>query len=179
MLESERLRGLQDRRLEVGKTWRDRVTPTTDADIGERARLYKGLAMNAAMASMALEGMQGGRGTQEMMDAQTAQIRAARREAVIAGWDLGGFDLVVKDKVALLKAKAEEDRLAEEVESVIRERKGAISGDWKIIDAELPGDFQPTLGDVPPNVNWGNHAQPSFSEKDAFGFPSEPVVKGW
>lgn len=171
---------MQDRRLEVGKTWRDKVTPTKPEDIGERAKLYKGLVEGVTMAHMAFEGMQGGRGTQEMMDAQTAQIRAGRREAVLAGFNLGGFDLVVTDKITRMKEQAAQEaadaKLADEIAQVIADRKGAISGDWGIINQELPGDFQPTLGDVPPNTNWGNH---SFSEKDAFGFPSKPVVKGW
>lgn len=107
------------------------MTPTKDSDIGAGARLYKGLAMNAAMASMALEGMSGGRGTPEMIAAQTAQIRAARREAVIAGFDLGGFDLVVKDKIKLLKDKAEEDRL----KALEKE------GDYKLLRKEFPGVF--------------------------------------
>lgn len=180
-IERIRVQGLQDRRLELGrKTGHNfdaassRMTPTAEGDIGERANLYKGLVEGVAMAHMAFEGMQGGRGTQEMMDAQTAQIRAGRREAVLAGFNLGGFDLVVKDKIARMKEQAaqeaEDARLAEEVAQVIRDRCGAISGDWGIIDAELPGDFQSTLGDVPPNVNFGNHAQPEFSERDAFGF---------
>lgn len=130
-LERQRLNGLQDRRLEAGRNWRDGVTPTKPEDIGERARLYKGLAMDAAIASMALEGMSGGRGTAEMVEAQTAQIRGVRREAVLAGFNLGGFDLVVKDKIAVMKAKAEEERL----KALEKE------GDYKLLRGEFPGVF--------------------------------------
>lgn len=168
-IERVRLNGLQSRSLELrsGKS-----APTKPEDIGQRARFYKSLAMNAAMASMALEGMSGGRGTQEMMDAQTAQIRATRREAVLSGFNLEGFDLVVKDRIAILKAKAEEDRL-KELEK---------EGDYKLLRAEFPGVFpEPdsehqammgeTIGDI---VNFGTHA---FKKDDAGGF--EPVRRGW
>ncbi len=138
-IERQKLMGLQSRSLELGGAKRDKSTPTKDSDIGVSAKLYKSLAQGAAMATMALEGMSGGRGTQEMIDAQTAQIRAARGDAVRAGFNLDGFDLVVKDKVAVMKAKAAEEA--------------------------ADADLQPTLGDVPPNINWGNH---SFSEKEAF-----------
>ena len=163
-IERIRLSGLQSRSLELGRKKRDKTTPTTEGDIGQRARLYKGLAEGAAVAHMALEGMSDGRGTPEMVEAQTSTIRAARREAVMAGFNLSGFDLVVQDRIAIIKAKAEEDRLAEEVTQVIVNKKGALSPDWEIINAELPGDFQPTLGDVPPR-------------NDAGGF--EPVKRGW
>lgn len=147
-IERIRLQGLQSRSLELGK---NKSTPTQESDIGARARLYKGLVMNAAIAHMALEGMSGGRGSQEMIEAQTAQIRGARREIVIAGFNLEGFDLIVKDKIALLKEKAREE--AE--------------------DAEL----QAKLGEVPPVtdiVNFGTHA---FKKDDAGGF--EPKRLGW
>ena len=175
-MERVRLNGLQDRKLEAN---RNHSTPTKDSDISERARLYKGLAQEAAVASMALEGMRGGRGTQEMVEAQNAQLRGIRHDVVVEKFNLDLFDEVVRNRVKILKDKAEEERLTDEVTKVIRDRAGAISGDWGIINAELPGDFQPTLGDVPPNINFGNHAQPSFSEKDAFGFADKPVVRGW
>lgn len=158
MREVVRQQGMVDPRLEVGrKNWREKVTPTTPDDIGERARLYKGLAGDAAIASMALEGMRGGRGTQEMMDAQTAQIRTIRREAVLAGFNLMGFDLVVKDKIAVLKSKAEEDRLAD----------AEKEGDYQLLRKEFPGVFpepdyehQAFMGEPPvvDIVNFGNHA---------------------
>ena len=115
------------------------------------------------VASWAFEGMQGGRCTQEMIDSRVGQLRAGSREAVLAGFNLDGFDLVVKDKIAMIKKKEAE-----------REE------DWKIINKEFPGQFedadlQASLGDVPANSNWGNHA---FSKSaDAGGF--EPTRRGW
>ena len=115
--------------------------------------------MDAAIAHMALEGMTGGRGTPEMVEAQTGQIRAVRREASIAGFNLRGFDLVVKDKIAVMKAKAEEERLAE----------AQRDGDYKLLRGEFPGVFpepdyehQAMMGEPP--VNFGNHAK-----RDPFG----------
>ncbi len=145
---------------------RDHSTPTSHKDIGERARLYKGLAMDAAVASMALEGMTGGRGTPEMVEAQTGQIRAVRREASIAGFNLRGFDIVVKDKIAVMKAKAEEERLAE------AER----DGDYKLLRGEFPGVF--------PEPDYEHQAMmgepPVRPVRDAFGFPYDPPQRrGW
>lgn len=144
-MERVRNQGPQDPRLEVKRNWRDSVTPTKDSDIGERARLYKGLAEGAVIAHMALEGMSGGRGTPEMMAAQTAQIRASRREAVLAGFNLGGFDLIVKDKIALMKRK-EAERVA----------------DMALVHAEFPGQFdtddadaQARQGEVPARSDAG------------------------
>lgn len=124
MLERQRLNGLQDRSLELGRARRDHSTPTKDGDISERARLYKGLVQGAVVASMAYEGMLDGRGTPEMIEEQTAQIRTVRREAVLAGFNLGAFDMVVKDTITLLKRKE-----AEKEE------------DWKLINGEFPGQF--------------------------------------
>lgn len=139
-MERIRLNGLQDRSLEIR---RNHSTSTKDSDISQRARLYKGLAQEAAVASMALEGMQGGRGTPEMVEVQTAQIRAIRHDAVASGFNLQAFDLVVKDKVALLKKKEEEKE-----------------ADWKLINKEFPGQFegwekQAFMGDVPPRNDAG------------------------
>lgn len=156
-IERTRLNGLQPRTDTRSRDWRTKVTSTKDSDIGERARLYKGLAMDAAVAHMALEGMSGGRGTQEMIDAQNAQIRAASREAVLAGFNLRGFEDVVKTHIARIKDKAEEERLAE----------AEKEGDYALLRKEFPGVFpepdyehQAMMGEPPvvDIVNFGNHA---------------------
>ncbi len=118
-IERQRLNGLQDRKLELGGK-RSKSTPTKEGDIGQRATLYKGLVEGVVVASMALEGMSGGRATPEMLEATTGQIRAGRREAVIAGFDLGGFDLVVKDKITRLKEQAAEEAEFEALERQAR-----------------------------------------------------------
>lgn len=132
MKEVIRQRGMQDSRLEASKrNWRTGVTPTTDSDIRLRARHYMALVDNSVVATMALEGMRDGQGTPEMKATQTAQVRAGRREAVMAGFNLMGFDLVVKDKIEIIKQKAKED--------------------------QEDADLQASIGDPP--VNWGNHAK--------------------
>ena len=125
----ERINGFQDRKLEVG---RDKTTPTKESDITPKARLFKRLVNEAVIPTMALEGMSGGKGTQEMIDAQVGQLRAIKREAVIGGIGMDAFQLRVKMKVDEIKKQQELD------------------------DAE----FQARQGEVPPVIdiiNFGNH----------------------
>jgi hypothetical protein len=138
---------------------RDRTTPTSEGDISPRARLFIRLVDEAVLPTMALEGMQGGRATEEMRMAQEMQLRSIKRQAIIGGIGLKAFDLRVKMKIDEIKKQAERD---EEVERVIREKKGALSPDWEIINKEFPNQYeevdydqQSRLGDVPPRNDAG------------------------
>ncbi len=172
-IERQRLMGLQDRSLELkgGKS-----TPTTDADIGSKARAFMRLVDSAVVPTMALEGMRGGRASQEMIDEQHAQLGAIRGQAAREGIGMEAFNLRVKMKIDEIKAQTERERRKAEEKA----------GDYKLLRGEFPGVFpddefgdserQAFMGDVPPVrdiVNFGNHAKPA----DAGGF--EPARRGW
>ena len=146
-----RSEGMQDPRLEVGKPWHEKVTPTTGKDIGVRAQVYVRLIETAVTHSLIVEGAN--RASTQGFKEQSEEALATVRDEVRAfGFMPELFDEVVKDKIAMLKKKEKEQ---EE-------------------DAEL----QARLGDVPPVVdivNFGNHA---FKKADAGGFES-PSRRGW
>lgn len=141
-IERQRLNGLQDRRLELGG---GKSTPTSDADIGPRARLFMHLVEEAVVPTMALEGMSGGRGTQEMIDAQTAQLRVIRRKAVIGG--IGTEALALRVKMRVDEIKEEQRERDEDAELEARVRATLTKTDF---------ERQAELGDVPATVvNFG------------------------
>ncbi len=138
-----RQRGPQDPRLEVGapRNWRTGVKPTTDGDIRPRARIFMRLVDEAVIPTMALEGMRGGKGTQEMVEAQQAHLDKLRHDAIVAGVTVRTFDLRVKLRVEEIKDQARED------EARVKDDRTA-----ELVRSTLT------------NVNWGNHAK-----RDPFG----------
>lgn len=127
----EKQTGMTDPRLEVGRPWREKVTPTTDKDIKPGARVYMRLLETAVTHTMALEGCNGD-GTNPFYQQQQEALRTVRDEVRQFGFNQEGFDLVTQEKIRQLK-----ERQKEEAEDA---------------------DLQSRLGDVPPNTNWGNHS---------------------
>jgi hypothetical protein len=130
MRENIRQQGMTDRRLEVGRkrNWRTGVTETKDSDISPRSRLFKALVGDAVMATMALEGMSGGRAPAAMVTIQEKARDKAKPDAIVEGFAAMTFDLRVKMRIEEIKA---EERKAEEAARLVH---------------------------VEPNINWGNHA---------------------
>lgn len=174
-IESVRLRGLQDRRLEVR---RNHSTPTKEGDISPRAQAYKRLVTSAVFHTMALEGSADSPDQQALSSAALVTIRDEVRHF---GFIPKLFNEIVQSKIADIRREAQEDEedamIGGEVERVLFMAQGR-QRDMELVRAEFPNQFpevdyeaQAQLGDPP--VNFGNHAKKS----DAGGF--ESVRRGW
>lgn len=163
------LKGPQDPRLEVGRR-PSKSTPTKGSDIGPGARVYMRLVETAVTHTMALEGLRGDT-SNPFFHVQQEALATVRDEVRAFGFNQEGFDLVTKDRIDRLKAKtkAEEDdaKALAEVRAELTRHREAIKGDMDLVRAEFPNQFDrlAELGDVPPNINFGNHA----FKKDPFG----------
>lgn len=128
-----RFTGPQDPRLELGRTWRDKSTPTKPDDISPRARVFIRLVESAVTYTLALEGTEHSHTPQfrEQAQAGLAVVRdEARKFGFLPKVPNGmstGFDMVVAEKIRALKAEQEEESEFDEYE------KQAFMGDPPVV----------------------------------------------
>lgn len=166
MRERNVTKGMVDPRLEARvdprtRDWRTKVTPTKEGDIGKPAKVYLRLVETAVTHRLILEGAHSD-DTRPFAEQSREALATVRDEVRKFGYMPDLFEEVVSSRIKALRDQEKEDeedqRVAEEVARALQARRTAMSGDWGLIHKELPGDFQARLGDVPPNVNFGNHS---------------------